>query len=76
MSRDDNLLSAEVSALNYISGFCNEKLHNLYSSPYRPIIRVIKTRMMSWTGNSACMGQAEMQHFGGQARSEETTIKT
>jgi hypothetical protein len=67
MSRDDNLLSAEVSALSYISGFCNDELHNLHSSPYRPIIRVIKTRKVRWTGNSARMGTAEMQHFGGQA---------
>jgi len=67
MSRDDNLLSAKVSALSYISGFCKEELHNLHSSPHRPIIRVIKTRKVRWTGNSARMGTAEMQRFGEQA---------
>jgi hypothetical protein len=32
----------------------NEKLHNLYSS--RSIIRVIKSRRMSWAGHAARMG--------------------
>jgi len=67
MSRDDNLLSAEVSALSYINSFCKVELHNLHSSPHRPIIRVIKIRKVRWTGNSARMGTTEMQRFGGQA---------
>jgi hypothetical protein len=33
----------------------NEELHNLYSSP--SIIRVIKSRRMSWAGHVAQMGQ-------------------
>jgi hypothetical protein len=32
----------------------NEDLHNLYSSP--SIIRVIKSRRMTWTGHVARMG--------------------
>jgi hypothetical protein len=31
----------------------NKDLHDLYTSPY--IIRVIKSRMMRWTGHVACM---------------------
>jgi hypothetical protein len=33
----------------------NEELHNLYSSP--SIIRMIKSRRMSWVGNVARMGE-------------------
>jgi hypothetical protein len=33
----------------------NEELHNLYSSP--SIIRVIKSRRMSWAGHVARMGR-------------------
>jgi hypothetical protein len=33
----------------------NEELHDLYSSP--SIIRIIKSRMMSWAGNVARMGR-------------------
>jgi hypothetical protein len=33
----------------------NEELHNLYSSP--SIIRVIKSRRVSWVGNVARMGR-------------------
>jgi hypothetical protein len=33
----------------------NEELHNLYSSP--SIIRVIKSRRMTWTGHVARMGE-------------------
>jgi hypothetical protein len=33
----------------------NEELHDLYSSP--DIIRVIKSRKMSWSGHVACMGE-------------------
>jgi len=68
MSRDDNLLSAQKSPPSAtLVVFCKEELHNLHSSPHRPIIRVIKTRKVRWTGNSARMGTAEMQRFGGQA---------
>jgi hypothetical protein len=34
---------------------CNEKLHNLYSSP--SIIRIIKSRRMRWAGHVARMGE-------------------
>jgi hypothetical protein len=33
----------------------NEELHNLYSSS--SIIRMIKSRRMSWAGHVACMGE-------------------
>jgi hypothetical protein len=33
----------------------NEERHNLYTSP--DIIRVIKSRRMSWMGHVACMGE-------------------
>jgi hypothetical protein len=33
----------------------NEELHNLYSSP--SIIRIIKSRRMSWAGHVALMGE-------------------
>jgi hypothetical protein len=33
----------------------NEELHNLYSSP--SIIRITKSRRMSWTGHVARMGE-------------------
>jgi hypothetical protein len=36
-------------------GLHNEKLHNLYASPY--IIRVIKYMGMRWAGNVARRGQ-------------------
>jgi hypothetical protein len=35
----------------------NEELHNLYAS--LNIIRVIKSRKMSWAGHIACMGGME-----------------
>jgi hypothetical protein len=34
----------------------NEELHNLYSSP--SLIRIIKSRRISWAGNVARMGEA------------------
>jgi hypothetical protein len=37
------------------SGLHNEELHNLYSSPN--IIRMIKSRRMSWAGHVARMGE-------------------
>jgi hypothetical protein len=36
----------------------NEELHNLYSSPN--IVRVMKSRRMSWAGHVARMGRAEV----------------
>jgi hypothetical protein len=39
----------------------NEELHNLYSSPN--IIRIIKSRMMIWTGHVAQMGRRGI-HIG------------
>jgi hypothetical protein len=33
----------------------NEELHNLYSSPN--IIRMMKSRRMSWAGHVACLGE-------------------
>jgi hypothetical protein len=36
----------------------NEKFHNLYSSRII-IVRVIKSRRMSWAGHIVCMGQRE-----------------
>jgi hypothetical protein len=35
----------------------NEELHNLYSSP--DVIRMIKSRRMSWAGHVARMGEEE-----------------
>jgi hypothetical protein len=35
----------------------NEELHNLYSSP--SIIRMMKSRTMTWAGQIARMGEAE-----------------
>jgi hypothetical protein len=34
----------------------NEELHNLHSSPKGPVIRMIKSRSMRWTGHAARMG--------------------
>ena len=36
-------------------GLHNEEFHDLYSSPN--VIRVIKSRRMSWAEHVACMGQ-------------------
>jgi hypothetical protein len=33
----------------------NDELHDLYSSPN--IVRVIKSRRMTWAGHVACMGE-------------------
>jgi hypothetical protein len=54
----------------------NEELHNLYSSP--SIIRIIKSRRMSWAGHVARMGGEEEHVYviGGKARGKETTRKT
>jgi hypothetical protein len=48
-----------------------EDLHISYSSPN--IIRQIKSRRMRWEGHVACMGEENVQGFGGKARRKETT---
>jgi hypothetical protein len=35
----------------------NDELHNLYSSPNRCIVMVIKSRRMRWAGYVACVGE-------------------
>jgi hypothetical protein len=43
----------------------NKELHDLYSSPN--IVRVIKSRRMSWTGHLALWGEERrIQDFGGE----------
>jgi hypothetical protein len=49
----------------------NEELHNLYSSP--SIIRIIKSRRMTWVAHVARMGE---RNACGKARRIETTVKT
>jgi hypothetical protein len=46
----------------------NDELHSLYSSPN--IVRVIKSRRMSWAGHVARMGEGErcLQGFGWEVR--------
>jgi hypothetical protein len=45
----------------------NEELHRLYSSP--SIIRMIKSRMMRWSGHVTRMGEEEcIENIGGEAR--------
>jgi len=36
----------------------NEELHDLYALPN--VIRVMRSRMMRWTGHVPCMGEMEM----------------
>jgi hypothetical protein len=53
----------------------NEELHNSYSSP--SVIRMIKSRRMSWAGHVARMGEKRNSYgFDGRARKKETTRKT
>ena len=42
----------------------NEELNDLYSSS--SIVRVIKSRRMSWAGHVARMGDRRIQGFGGE----------
>jgi len=35
----------------------NEKLHDLYCSPYRPVIRGVESRKMRLAGHVARMGE-------------------
>jgi hypothetical protein len=43
---------------------CNKELHNLYASPI--IIRVIKSRRMTWVGHIACMGEMRNAYTDGR----------
>jgi hypothetical protein len=52
----------------------NEELYNFYSSPC--IIRMIKSRRMSWEGHVARMGGGRGMHIGGKARWKEATRST
>jgi hypothetical protein len=54
----------------------NEELHNLYPSP--TIIRMIKSRRMSWAGHVARMGEKRNAYriLVGKVRRKETTRKT
>jgi hypothetical protein len=53
----------------------NEELYDLYSSP--SIIRVRKSRRISWAGHVARIGVRKVEHvFGGEGRGKETTWKT
>ena len=51
----------------------NEEINDLYSSPN--IVRVIKSRRMSWVGHVARMGIEErcIHGFDGETRVKETT---
>jgi hypothetical protein len=54
----------------------NEELHNLYSSPKGPTIRMINSRRMRWTEHVEHMGRKGMHiGFGGKARRRETIRK-
>ena len=52
----------------------NEELNDLYSSPN--IVRVIKSRRMSWTGHVACMGEERGVYRVLVGKPEETTGET
>jgi hypothetical protein len=54
----------------------NEELHDLYSLP--SIIRIIKSRRMSWAGHVAQMGEKRNAYrlLVGKVRGKETTRKT
>jgi hypothetical protein len=54
----------------------NEELHNFYSSPN--IIRMIKSRRMSWAGHVARMGETRNAYriLVGKPVRNETTRKT
>jgi hypothetical protein len=53
----------------------NEELRDLYSSP--SIIRIIKSRRMSWAGISPNWGKEKhVEVIGRKARGKETTRKT
>ena len=51
-----------------------EELNDLYSSPN--IVRVIKSRRMSWAGHVALLGErrgGRIQGFGGETCGKQTT---
>jgi hypothetical protein len=54
----------------------SEELHNLYSSPN--IIRMIKSRRMSWEVHVACRGEKRNAYriLDGKAGRQKTTRKT
>jgi hypothetical protein len=55
----------------------NEELHYLYSSP--SVIRVVKSRRMSWAGHVARMREKMNVYrlfVGGKVRGKEATTKT
>ena len=49
----------------------NEELNDLYCSPN--IVRVIKSRRLSWAGHVALWGGRCLQGFGGETWCRETT---
>jgi hypothetical protein len=52
----------------------NEELQSLYSSP--DIIKVIKSRRLSWAGHTAWRDEKCVQDFGWKALRKEVTWKT
>jgi hypothetical protein len=53
---------------------CNDKLHNLYSSP--DIIRQVKANEVGVACGTRGRGEKSLQGFGGKVRRKETTWKT
>jgi hypothetical protein len=52
----------------------NEELHNLYSSP--SIIRMVKSRKMTWSGHVARMGQKRNAYRMLMGKPERITTTT
>jgi hypothetical protein len=52
----------------------SEQLHDLFSSTN--IIRVIKSRRVSWERNVARISERYIETFGGEPYGQETTCKT
>ena len=52
----------------------NEELNDLYCSPN--IVWVIKSRRMKWAGHVACIGERNIQGFGGETLGKETNGET
>jgi len=51
-----------------------EELNDLYSS--LKIVRVTKSRRMKWAGHVACIGERNIQGFGGETLGKETNGET
>jgi hypothetical protein len=51
----------------------HNEVHNLYSSPNRPIIRTIKSRMIKWAGHSARKGEGRNAYPISVEESEENS---